>query len=320
MRKFSPVASCLLVVSLAACQEPLPDYDPTFHVFPTPEGADIVVDVRGGPQDRSWVGFGAGPGAADAVVERVHSVQAHSADGTPLPVTDLGDGGFLVEVNGQYSWKLSYSLDLLPASEEDTFYRSSVRGADYLVLVGTDAWARFYTGPEALSFRPGNRPSGMVVGARVSFALPDWPQPWTVASTARETAHGSFVLDDHPAASVFAAGTFELGEPHPTTGLRLAVHRDWNVMRGSVNAMSQDLLLALQNRMGPPGTEQPLALMMPVPPSLQLASGLRTAGMASRPTRGSNMPVSCSTTVRTWRRGLAPLTADRTAREDLPDF
>lgn len=291
MRFTRLVTSCVLLAAVCACQEQLPDYDPTFNVFPTPEGADIVVDVQGGPSSWAWVGFGAGPGAANSIADRVHSVQAHTSGGEPLEVIPYGHAGYGVDLGGERDWHLSYSLDLRPARGSDTFYRSSVRGDDYLVLVGSDAWARFFTGSEALAFRPDNRPSGMVVGSRVNFALADQQRDWSVGSTARQLSEHSFVLDEHPAASVFAVGSFEIGPAHEATGLRLAVHRDWHVMRDTVADISRDLLLALQNRMGPPGTERPLALLMPVPSELRIENGLRTAGMV----RGASLILYAST-------------------------
>ena len=62
-------------------------------------------------------------------------------------------------------------------------------------------------------------------------------------------------------------------------GLRLAVHPDWNVLPGSMAALTGDLLAGLRERLTELNQAGALALLMPLPEPLQPSNGLRTAGM-----------------------------------------
>lgn len=284
MRRGSPfLLLVLLTLGTIACAEPPPPIELAYSVFPTAEGADILVEVRGGPLGEAWFGFGAGPGAAPSVVERVHSVEARTVDGERLPITPFGESGYRVERPGG-AWKISYGLDLEPADGDDIFYRASTRGDDYLVLVGSDAWVRVFESSQPLIYSPENRPAGFVADARVSFSLPELPVPWTVATTARAVTPSTFHLDEHPLGSVFALGPFDIQDA-PDGRVRVAKHRDWNVMSDEVADMAGKLSEALRKRVGPHGPARSLALLSPLPEPLQPSSGLRTAGMV----RGETM-------------------------------
>jgi hypothetical protein len=112
-------------------------------VRPNDEGAEIVADVHGGPAT-AWVGFGVGPGASPQLVDQIEGVAAFSADGEALEMSATGRAGYRIETNGK-PWQLIYRLRLLPKTEDHSFYRASTRGIDYLILVGSDAWPRFYS-------------------------------------------------------------------------------------------------------------------------------------------------------------------------------
>ncbi len=273
----------LLAFGAAACAGPPAPIELAYSVFPTAEGADILVEVHGGSIGDAWFGFGSGPGAPPAVVDRVHSVEARTVEGDRLRIEPFGTSGYRVERPGG-GWKISYSLDLSPTGGDDIFYRSSTRGNDYLVLVGSDAWVRVYESSQPLIYSPENRPAGFVADARVSFSLPELPVPWRVATTAREVTPRTFHLDEHPLGSVFALGPFAL-EDAPDGRVRVARHRDWDVLPGEVTRMVGKLSEALRNRVGPQGPNRPLALLSPMPAPLRPSGGLRTAGMV----RGNTM-------------------------------
>ncbi len=271
-------ALVILVACASACTAPPVPFSLRFTVFPTTQGADVIVEVHGGRDDLAWVGFAAGPGAPADLPQRVHSVQARTLDGRRLPQRQHGEAGYQIELEDS-SWQLGYSLDLRPRADDDIFYRSSVREDDYLVLVGSDAWARFYTTPEALAIAPNRRPGGAVLEARAAFNLPEQPTPWKVATTAWARSPRTFELSEHPTASVFALGPFEIRDIEEVPGLRLAVHPRWSALNESIDSLTGKLLLSHRERLGPPGSTTALALMHPLPQPLGPAGGLRTAGM-----------------------------------------
>ncbi len=276
----SRLPSAIVIVTLCACAcaaPPVP-FSLRFTVFPTAEGADVIVEVHGGRDDLAWVGFAAGPGAPANLPERVHSVQARTLDGRRLPQRRHGTDGYQVELEDS-RWQLSYSLDLRPRSGDDIFYRSSVREDDYLILVGSDAWARFYTSPDALATSPNERPGGVVLEAQAAFNLPDRPAQWKVATTARTRNPRTFELTEHPTASVFALGPFEIRDVVEVPGLTVAIHPRWGVLSDSIETLTGTLLQSHRAHLGPPGSTTALALMSPLPQSLGPTGGLRTAGM-----------------------------------------
>jgi len=271
-------ALVILAMCASACAAPPTPFSLRFTVFPTAQGADVVVEVHGGRDDLAWVGFAAGPGAPAELPQRVQSVQARTLDGRRLPQRPQGSAGYQIELEGS-SWQLSYSLDLRPRSGNDIFYRSSVRGDDYLVLVGSDAWARFYTSPDALAMSPTERPGGAVLEARAAFNLPDQPAPWNVATTARARNPRTYELTEHPASSVFALGPLKIRDVEEVPGLKLAVHPRWSVLNESIDSLTGQLLLSHRERLGLPGSTTALALLNPLPQPLGPTDGIRTAGM-----------------------------------------
>ncbi len=272
------LAMVIVALCVSACASPPLPFSLCFTVFPTALGADVIVEVHGGRDDMAWVGFAAGPGAPADLPQRVHSVQARTLDGRRLTQRRHGNAGYQVELEDS-SWQLGYSLDLRPRPGDDIFYRSSVREDDYLVLVGSDAWARFYTTPDALAMSPTERPGGVVLEAQAAFNLPERPAQWQVATTAWARSPRTFELSEHPTASVFALGPFEIRDVEQVPGLQLAIHPRWSVLNESIETLTSRLLQSHRARLGSPGSTTPLALMSPLPQSLGPAGGLRTAGM-----------------------------------------
>lgn len=267
-------AAVVLVVllTIAACTRSTPATTLAFTVTPTPTGADVEERVQGGPTGRVWVGFGVGPGVDARRAERVSAVRAVSADGSPLAVRPHGEAGYEIDLDGGASWRLAYSMDLRPEAEDGTFYRASVRDDDYLVMVGSDMWARIYADPAPLSFRPDNRPPGRADTARVTVDLPG-DSDWVVVGAGRR----SFRLAEHPAASVLVAGRFD--SPHEAPGLSVRIHPAWQRMGVAPGDMATALITRLRERMGPADDQTAVAVMMPLPGPLRPAGGLRTAGM-----------------------------------------
>lgn len=278
MRRVSLCALFALLFSGLACNTPAPPFELVFTVFPTAEGADVLVEVHGGPPDEAWLGFSVGPGADPALADRAHSVEARSSDGAALQLVPRGEAGFQV-LGLDGDWTLSYSLDLRTDTDNEIFYRGSTRGHDYLVLVGSDAWARFYETSQPLSYAPANRPAGYVGGATVHFNVPEFPVPWRVATTAVSVTPRSFALAEHPVNSVFALGPYDIVAAPGADGLVLAMHRDWSVIRDQVPTMAGDLLAALRERLTEPDPVSALALLNPLPDSMPPTASLRTAGM-----------------------------------------
>ncbi len=276
LRRLSALA--ILAVCASACAAPPVPFSLRFTVFPTTQGADVIVEVHGGRNDVAWVGFAAGPGAPADLPQRVHSVQASTLDGRRLPQQLHGRAGYEIELEDS-SWQLAYSLDLRPRPGDDIFYRSSVKEDDYLVLVGSDAWARFYTRPDALAMSTTERPGGAVLEAQAAFNLPEQPTPWKVATTARARSARTFELSEHPTASVFALGPFEIRDIDEVPGLQLAVHPRWSVLNESIDDLTGKLLLSHREGLGPSGSTTALALMNSLPQPLGPTGGLRTAGM-----------------------------------------
>ncbi len=265
--------SVVLSLTVAACSPASGPFDLSFDVAPNAAGAEISVLVRGGNPRAAWVGFAAGPGAPVSVVERATNVRATSLAGESLAIARLADGAYRVDHPG-LTWRLSYELSVKPLPGAETFYRTSVRGPDLLVLVGSDALPRFYVEASGVESPPYERAAGPVAAARVAFAL---PQDWRVATTARALDRQTFELDEHPVGSVFAVGPYELLPA--INGLRIAVHRDWHVMPNAIAGMTDDLLTALEGELGRPTEAAALALMNPLPDLGVEARGLQTAGM-----------------------------------------
>lgn len=295
MHRSLPLTAVLILClgATASCgTAPMP-YVLEISIFPTAEGIDVLMEVDGGPGDLAWVGFGAGPGAPEGILARIHSVTARGDDGTELPMIPVGMAGYEVDVEDTpRPWKLAYSLDLSAAVEPDTFYRASIRGEDSLLLVGSDAWARFFDGPEPLQLDPRNRPAGRIGRARVDFNI---PESWQVITTAGRKSSRSVELLEHPVGTVFALGPYHL-ERHGT--LRVARHEDWDILPNEAGEMLADLMAALERRLGKPtagfspghptvelgpGTEpiasRPLVLLSPFPDGVEPDGGLRTTGM-----------------------------------------
>lgn len=286
MRRLLLAISC----SIIACGPPPEPFELAYTVFPTVEGADVAVRVSGGSQSDAWVAFGVGPGVPASRVTRVHSLSAHRSDGTPLTVTGYRDGGFHIEEIGKGAWTLTYALDLRADGDDDVFYRSSVRDDHYLVLVGSDAFARFGTDATMVLPAPEERPSGALARASVTFRLPeDDGMPWRVVTTAPAVTPSSFELEEHPVGSVFALGPINSSMLGGTTGMRVGRHRDWRVLAGGsepVEVLLASLREALASRLGGvPGDDPALALLLPLPRQLRPRGGLRTSGMV----RGNTM-------------------------------
>ena len=270
-------AALSLTIALAACNVGRSHFDLVYSVFPTEEGADVIVGVRGGPPAEVWVGFGLGPGAASQSIERVHSVQAHDRNGRPLAIEPVGDAGFRVAAPGS-EWSLRYSLHLRPDSDEDIFYRTSTRGDDYLVLVGSDAWARFFESPQPLAYGVTNRPPGFVDRARVVFNLTSRGDAWSVVTDAPTAGPNAYLLQEHPVGTVFALGPYRRPAPAPGSSLQLAVHRDWRVLAEQTPGMVGSMVAAIEGRVGE-AAPRGVAVLQPLPPALAPRVGLRTAGM-----------------------------------------
>lgn len=264
-----------LALLATACQPAPALVQVDFAVSPTVAGVDVEMLVQGGPTPTAWVGFGVGPGVSDRFVERVSDVRAVTEDGKPLELEPHGIGGWIVRLQGGTSWRLHYSLDLQPDASDGAFYRSSVRGDDYLVLVGSDAWPRLYSDPRPLAFEPGNRAPGIANSARVTL----FPQSadWSLLGPGEETASDLLLLRQHPAGSVVVAGRF--GPTVRAPGLELRQHADWSVLSSTVGEMVSEISGALHDRLGPPDEQPALAVTLPLPEPLGRPRGLRTAGM-----------------------------------------
>ena len=270
----------LVLLGTGACAGSAP-FELYYHVLPTPEGVDIRVDVRGGPRSVAWVGFGSGPGAPVDLIDRIEAVAARSASDQALPVTSLGRGGFRVDLAGSEDWRFYYRLDLTPIIQGNAYYRTSSQTPDYLILVGSDAWARFYPHRSTLAADVADRPAGPVTTATVVFDLSHTPDDWRVVSSVPATENSSFLLTEHPVNSVFAVGPYEVhGEDRAAMEqLIVALHRDWKVERDSVDSMSRKLHRKLADELGPSGTGWALALLSPLAQENVPSHGLRTAGM-----------------------------------------
>ena len=262
---------------ITACVQAPDPYWVSFTVRPNDEGAEIVADVHGGPAT-AWVGFGVGPGASPQLVDQVEGVAAFSADGEALEMSATGRAGYRIETNGK-PWQLTYRLRLLPETEDHSFYRASTRGIDYLILVGSDAWPRFYSDPSPLTAPPEARPAGPVSGATARFQLPRSYSDWKVISTAWEETPNSFAMRQHPADSVFALGPFDIVQLPGLEGVRIALHPDWDIMPDQVEQLVTELLLSHREMLATRDNARTLALLSPMPPALSPRGGLRTAGM-----------------------------------------
>jgi len=219
-----------------------------------------------------------GPGASPQLVDQIEGIAAFSSDGEALEISPAGRAGYRVETNGE-PWQLTYRLRILPQADDDAFYRASTRGDDYLILVGSDAWARFYSDPTPLSQPPDARPAGPVAGATARFQLPASDPEWDVVSTAWEEATTGFAMRQHPVGSVFALGPFDTVRLPEVAGLRIALHPDWNIMPDQVEQLVEDLLTSHREMLTPPDNARALALLSPMPRLLSPHGGLRTAGM-----------------------------------------
>jgi hypothetical protein len=277
MRRFSIAVLSSLIL---ACAPTAPPLDVSYTVFPTDAGADVLVQVAGGASDVAWVGFGIGPGNPVQLLDRIHSIDARDADGRRLQVAPQGRAGFRVDSPGRGPWTLGYSLDLRAEEGDSVFYRSSVRTDDYLVLVGSDAWARIYLTEQPLAFAPDNRPGGAIERATVSFHIPEDQADWRVLTTARSLTPHAFSLSNHPVNSVFAVGDFEVDLIGTNGGLRLAANAGWAVIPEAAAPMIDSLQDSLSSLLGAePAARPALALLLPLPDGLKPAGGLRTAGM-----------------------------------------
>lgn len=269
--------SCILTAALVlSCGPAAAPASLVFNIEPSEQGALVRVLVEGGPTGTIWVGFGVGPGVPPSRVERVSEFRALGPSGEELPVEPYGYAAFRVERGGSGPWQLSYRLDLRPEAGNGNFYRASVRGDDYLVLVGSDAWPRLYTGPTPLSFQPDNRPPGRADLARATLDVPA-DSSWEVVAVAEDVTRRSFRFADHPATTVILAGAFR--PPRDLGGTELRVHRSRDVLDPTTDGLIGDLAHELRDRLGPPSDRSALAVMLPLPAVLVPTAGLRTAGM-----------------------------------------
>lgn len=275
MVKLAPLA--LLTLLLCACARAPEPYAIEITVRPDDSGVEVLVDVTGGP-DVAWVGFAVGPGAPPEAVARVEGVRAHAGDGSPLPTEPRGEAGFRVETQRR-PWRLSYRLDARPDRGDATFYRASVAGEDHVVLIGSDAWPRFYDDPAPLTQAVDQRPPGVIANARVRFQLPSREPAWEVATNAWPEGDGAFAMSSHPVSSVFAIGAYETSTSASVRGLRVARHRGWDVLSTRVEPMIDDLLASHHSTVEEPAAARPLVLLSPLPAGMDVRGGLRTAGM-----------------------------------------
>lgn len=275
MRERGLAALCLLV-TLAACSTPAAPAELFFTVSPTAAGAVVEMEVRGGPSDRVWVGFGVGPGVSTAFAERIGDVAAVASDGTPLEIQPYGEAGYAVRLQDDEPWRLRYQANLRPSAGESDFYRSSVRDEDYLVMVGSDLWARIYADPAPLSFRPDNRPPGRADAARITVDL-ERDSGWTVVGASAPATLHSFRFTEHPAATVLIAGRFD--DPRGAPGLRMHAHPAWDGFGVDAGDMTTALITDLRQRLGTPDDRTAAVVMLPLPAALRPPRGLRTAGM-----------------------------------------
>jgi hypothetical protein len=265
------------LVLVASCAQPVQPYSIGFTVRPDDRGVAIVADVQGGPRT-AWVGFGVGPGASPRLVDRITGVTATSDDGDRLAMTPIGQAGYQVETNGA-PWQLSYRLKLKPAPDNGSFYRSSTRGEDYLVIVGSDAWARFYTDAMPLAAPPESRPAGPVANAAAQFQMPQAGADWRVVTTAWREAPNLFAMRRHPVGSVFAIGPFETMEMPSDARLRVARHARWDVASDATAELLTGLVASHREMLGPANDRAALVLLNPLPEGMTTRGGLRTAGM-----------------------------------------
>lgn len=277
MPKVVPLLLLLGLGTIAACAQAPEPYWVDFTVTPTDEGVEIVADVQGGPAT-AWVGFGVGPGATPVLVDQVEGVSAFSAEGARLEISVAGRAAYRIETRGE-PWQLIYRLRLRPRVDDGSFYRASTRGDAYIMLVGSDAWARFYSDPNPLTLPPEARAAGTVSGATARFQLPTSEAQWKVVSTAWEEAPNTFAMRQHPVGSVFAMGPFDTTRLPEVAGLRIALHPDWNIMPARVEQMVAELLASHREMLESPDNAQALVLLSPLPGPLTPRGSLRTAGM-----------------------------------------
>lgn len=273
-RSFLLVLSALL--ALVGCATPAPPTSLVYNVVPTDDGVLVEVHVETGPPGRLWVGFGVGPGVPNHHVERIEEIRAWNEDGEPIAVNPHGYGGFEIARSGSDAWTLSYRLRLRPSGADANFYRASVRGPDYAVLVGSDAWPRLYVDSRPLAFAPDNRPPGRADRARVTLDVPV-ESSWEVLAAVPEVTRRSFRFVDHPATTVILAGDFRAEDHAP--GVAMRVHTDWSVLQDSIASMTHALASSLRSRLGVASSDDALAVMLPLPDPLRPPAGLRTAGM-----------------------------------------
>jgi len=265
-----------LGVAAACARAPAP-CSVAFTVRPDVRGASVTAAIEGGPTT-AWVGFGVGPGAAPGLVDQIGAIAGFDADGNELSLQPISRGGYSIETNGN-PWQLTYHLDLRPSSDQGSFYRSSTRGSDYLVLVGSDGWARFHSDPGAMAMPPEARADGPVANATVRFQQSPESPDWRVVSTAWEEAPNTFAMRRHPVGSVFAVGPFEVIDQAVGSGLQIARHKDWDILPSRVDTLLGELLLSHQEMLGSANDHQALVLLSPMPDTITTQGGLRTAGM-----------------------------------------
>ena len=253
MRRLSIVM--LLLLSLQQCNPGPQPFRVAFHVSPTPTGADVRVDVSGSVGASAWVGFGDAESGSDSILDRVTAVRATSSSGQSLPVESVAHAGYRVDLKGSSQWHLLYRLQLLSQRDkEQTYYRTSSRGADYLILVGSDAWARFYTRARELIADPASRRAGSITAATVQFDMRGLPADWVVVSAAPATGDHAYFLTQHPLNTIFAIGPYSVIQPPAESALIVALHRDWSVERSTVVDMIHRLQAELEKQLGKPGT------------------------------------------------------------------
>ncbi len=218
-----------------------------------------------------------------AAADRIADVAAFNDEGERLTISEFGHHGFRID-NGGERWQLSYRLNIRPTEDVPTFYRTSVRGDDYLVLVGSDAWPRFYEDSSPLTDPVDMRPAGRVATARARFQLPGEREEWRVVTSAWDEGDGFHAMRSHPIASVFALGPFAVETAPGAHGLRVARHRDWDIRPDEITRITGDLLISHREAVPPAAGGRPLVLLSPLPPNHGVRGGLRTAGMVRNET------------------------------------
>jgi hypothetical protein len=279
----SQTALALMLLAAASACDLTPRWRPSrldYDVAIIDGGGRIRVEVTvaDGPRPTAWVGFGSSPLASEAVSRAIVNVTARTGGGAALPMRQVGEDAYRVDIGGGEPWVLGYEIEV--GSPPAAYYhRASNASPDHLVLVGVDAWARFFDFAAPIDVPPADRPLDDVEAARVRFDLGGAPPGWMVVSAAPERALNEFELDEHPARSAFAIGPYRLFDIGRDLGLRAAVHSDWHLARDRIVGYAQQLARVQARQFGRPPGGPALMIFTPFPAAVTPPDGARTAGM-----------------------------------------